>query len=1097
MKYSFAIVLFCSFSSILYAASPGLPFTENFSNQNLVNSSKSTALWSPTEQAIYLQWADFLKENKVELHENSFHIPDENYATEIVELFDMNGDGHLDIVTLSQHGKFNIRLNTGNTIPFDDSSTFIELQIDTEFRNYFAVGDVNHDGSLDIITGGTQTEKLKLYLNNNSNIPFDISTSGIPIGNNSENAFHPTLCDFDDDGDMDIVVIIYDDVVVFHNNGTDIPFGEFDEGQLIDTITRGSLRDIEIGDMNNDGNLDIVISTIYASTSEIYLYLNTGNGISFNPSGVIETDTKIDDLNLGDMDGDGDLDLVSGHRHLFLNESDSNGIPFSSSITSTIIGTDPALDRSASGGLGANSALADMDGDGDLDLISGVYEHSSGYDRYDKLYLNDGDSDPFDSVTTGITIFVNRTATTDVAIGDLNSDGTMDVVAFGHGFEHSYVCLNYPENIQYYPIAPRTPLNTFADRTSSIALGDLNADGHLDVAVGNGHPFGDGLGYREANTFYLNDGINTSFIGYVIDTAINATHSIDIADMDGDETLDIVAGNGYDESSKLFLNDDELIPFQTVGAGKNFGPMTNHNISTTDIALGDLDGDGDIDVVKSNYGHKPKIYLNDGDDDPLDTSGGGLNIGTLDDKGIYVESSIIIADMNGDGDLDIIIGTIREPNKLFLNDGDANPFDSAGDGLDIGTDEDDTRAIVVGDIDNDGDLDVIAGNGLGNAFYLPRYGAVQSNKLYLNDGDLSPFDQLTTGIPIGAEKNPTSSLGLSDIDNDGYLDLVVGNDSGIRNRLYLNDSDNGHFSATSFGYHLGIESDNTLAIELGDLDNDGYTDVLTGNYEQTNNIYLNNQNTPPSDIPLNYAYDTGLGTIESLKINDTETNIARVILTTTDKANSQTLPNTNIAYYVSNNGGEQWQKIEPGIPFDFAHFGSDLRWKAILSSLSPTLSPSIESITLEEILLAPNPETASLLRKDFFNLDTGTNPILQPLFYTGDGQLSFEESGLDSLAELKAYDRDGNGLLSLLEILHVSLDSDTQPESVYVDFYHEGTQEGTQSNPFTSLLEGTTWVQDNGTVIIAPSTSGNAFIIDKALILQHDGSEGVVSLGTP
>jgi len=117
--------------------------------------------------------------------------------------------------------------------------------------------------------------------------------------------------------------------------------------------------------------------------------------------------------------------------------------------------------------------------------------------------------------------------------------------------------------------------------------------------------------------------------------------------------------------------------------------------------------------------------------------------------------------MDGDGDLDIIVGNIGGTNRLYLNNGGANPFNGVN-GSDVGAESNSTFALALGDVDSDGDLDVIAGNNRG------------ANQLYLNNGSAAPFEDVI-GSDIGTESNETLAMALGDVDGDGDLDLVEGN----------------------------------------------------------------------------------------------------------------------------------------------------------------------------------------------------------------------------------------------------------------------------------------------------------------------------------
>jgi hypothetical protein len=127
--------------------------------------------------------------------------------------------------------------------------------------------------------------------------------------------------------------------------------------------------------------------------------------------------------------------------------------------------------------------------------------------------------------------------------------------------------------------------------------------------------------------------------------------------------------------------------------------------------------------------------------------------------------SVVLGDVNGDGHLDLITGNggiTGIPNRLYLNNGTSNPFNGIT-GTDITSDAHHTNSVVLGDVDGDGDLDLVAGNGA----------ISEANRLYLNNGTSDPFNGVT-GKDITSDAHHTNSVVLGDVDGDGDLDLVVG-----------------------------------------------------------------------------------------------------------------------------------------------------------------------------------------------------------------------------------------------------------------------------------------------------------------------------------
>jgi hypothetical protein len=485
-------------------------------------------------------------------------------------------------------------------------------------------------------------------------------------------------------------------------------------------------------------------------------------------------------------------------------------------------------------------ALGDVDGDGDLDLVVG------NYDQTNRLYLNEGTSNPFNGVTGS----------------DISSD---------------------------------------THATRSIALADVDGDGDLDLMAGN---YND-----QINRLYLNNGTTDPFSGVTgtdISSDAHFTYSIVMGDVDGDGDLDMLAGNS-NQTNRLYLNDGSADPFSGI-TGTDISSDAHDTIS---IALGDVDGDGDLDMLAGNWNQTNRLYLNTGTAAPFS----GVT-GTDISGDAHSTNSIALGDVDGDGDLDMLVGNSYGPNRLYLNNGTADPF-SGVTGTDISSDAHYTYSIAMGDVDGDGDLDMVAGNN-GDA-----------NRLYKNNGTAVPFSGVT-GSDISSDAHATLSIALGDVDGDGDLDMLAGND-GQTNRLYLNDGTTDPFNGVT-GVNISSDAHDTRSIALGDVDGDGDLDMAVGNRDQTNRLYLKRNN---------YNTAHGLGT--SLRVDTESSNIMGATLTA-----SVDLPiNTQVTYYLSNNGGVRWYIVQPGVEFTFPTAGMDLRWKAELESLSPILTPRVNQIQIE------------------------------------------------------------------------------------------------------------------------------------------------------
>ena len=167
-----------------------------------------------------------------------------------------------------------------------------------------------------------------------------------------------------------------------------------------------------------------------------------------------------------------------------------------------------------------------------------------------------------------------------------------------------------------------------------------------------------------------------------------------VDDVDGDGDLDVVSAVAYDDTIAWSEND-----------GADDPSWTTSVIATTasngrNVHVADMDGDGDLDVVATSLDDNTvSWYENDGADDPSWTA---ADIDTNSDGafGVYVD------DMDDDGDLDIVIGSAFDDTiAWYENDGAADPSWTKSA---IDTSADGARNLHVGDMDGDGDLDIVA-----------------------------------------------------------------------------------------------------------------------------------------------------------------------------------------------------------------------------------------------------------------------------------------------------------------------------------------------------------------------------------------------------
>jgi len=254
------------------------------------------------------------------------------------------------------------------------------------------------------------------------------------------------------------------------------------------------------------------------------------------------------------------------------------------------------------------------------------------------------------------------------------------------------------------------------------------------------------------------------------------------------------------------------------------------------VTLGDVDGDGDFDAFVANghtddTGEDNTIWLNDGTGHFADT---GQRLG---DPCCNSNDSraVSLGDLDSDGDLDAFVGNYNGYNAVWLNDGKGN-FVSSGQTLirEQGANSwpaMNSIAVALGDLDADGDLDAFVGNCCrvtgGSATDRQGVGNYGANKVWLNDGDGTLTN---SGQSLGSAA--TEVVALKDLDGDGDLDAFVGNSTSVE--FWWNDG-RGKFS--DGGQHLEVLENHVVA--LGDVDGDGAPDVFAGSFDQGYQVWHN------------------------------------------------------------------------------------------------------------------------------------------------------------------------------------------------------------------------------------------------------------------
>ena len=340
---------------------------------------------------------------------------------------------------------------------------------------------------------------------------------------------------------------------------------------------------------------------------------------------------------------------------------------------------------------------------------------------------------------------------------------------------------------------------------------DIDDDGDLDLVVANE--------FRR-NILLLNDGdgVFTDSSDRLPDTSRDS-EDLAVHDWDGDGALDVLIVSEDDQVNELFLQRDGAF----IDASER---LPSDGVSNA-VAWAVLSG-GDLPTVFVGNNGQNRLWIQQGPARAfVDATDGRLP--ALDD----VTQDLELGDLDGDGDLDLVVG--NEGDNLILFQ-DAGVFSPAPDGcLPLRAEPEETRDVELGDVDGDGDLDLVFGNVVA---FVP--GADAANRLLLNTGS-GCFEDASERWPNASRS--TFDADLVDLDGDGDLDLITGNlrpglslaADGFR--AYTNDG-SGRFTHSTEELFGALPPGKGFDVEAFDADGDGALDLFMASRGAQDLLYL-------------------------------------------------------------------------------------------------------------------------------------------------------------------------------------------------------------------------------------------------------------------
>ncbi len=636
------------------------------------------------------------------------------------------------------------------------------------------------------------------------------------------------------------------------------------------------------GDVNGDGYSDVIVGARTYNNGQFgegraYVYHGSAAGLSAAASWTAESDRAsayfgFSVATAGDVNGDGYSDVIVGARQ-YDNGQAAEGRAYvyhgsAAGLSATANWT--AESDQASAGFGNSVATAgDVNGDGYSDVIVGANAYDNGQSNEGRAYVYNG-------APAGLSAAASWTAESDQAsaefgysvatAGDVNGDGYSEVIvaACSGQTQEGWAYVYHGSAAGLSAAASWTAESNQAGAQfgySVATAGDVNGDGYSDVIVGadyydNGqsnegrafvyHGSAAGLS-ATANWTAESDQAGAQF-GYSVATA---------GDVNGDGYSDVIVGavaysHGQSNEGRAYVYHGSAAGLSTVAGWTAESDQAVAQLGFSVATAGDVNGDGYSDVIVGAYFYsngqnaEGRAYVYHGTASGLSAAASWTAESNQQDA-FFGYSVATAGDVNGDGYSDVIVGATHHDNgqsdegRAYVYHGSAAGLstvaswtaESDQDGAQFGV-----SVATAGDVNGDGYSDVIVG--------AHRYDNGQSDegRAYVYHGSAAG---LSTAASWTAESDQAAAdlhsvATAGDVNGDGYSDVIVGaylydNGEVDEGRAYVHHGSPSGLSAAAswttesnqasaaFGYSVAT---------AGDLDGDGYSDVIVGAYGYDN-----------------------------------------------------------------------------------------------------------------------------------------------------------------------------------------------------------------------------------------------------------------------
>ncbi|CAF4756532.1 unnamed protein product [Rotaria sp. Silwood1] len=743
---------------------------------------------------------------------------------------DFNNDGNLDIIVANDIGE-----NVAILLGYGNGAFAQAINYPTGYYSplFISVGDFNNDNLLDFASANYDSHNLSIYLSN-GNATFQ---SPIPVSTSIYYAKFLTVRDLNNDARDDIVVTFPDSstIGVFLGYGD----GNFQDMKTYSTDVGTSPYRAVLSDFNKDAVVDIAV--LNPENSSINVFFGNSDG-TFSRKLTLHIEYAFDSYSIaiGDFNNDKEDDIVVGN--LGSNDLSVLLLQYQPSFVSS------SVYRQGSSSHPSSVTISDFNNDQQMDIVI----TNAGNDTVQILLgYREGTFTNIITYSTGINVHPQH-----VVAADFNKDNQLDIAVINYwtsdlrvfltsGTETSAVASEYATGYKSFP--------------RSIAAGDFNKDGWIDVVVANSatNNIGVFLGFdyptfrshnivlqkRDSIPYYVAIGDFNKDSQWDIAIACRKTNNIAvvlgkgngtfakeqlyalpvsadprslvIGDFNNDNISDIAVANSRKKSISILLGN---------GNGTFAPHMSQKTIdaSPVSIAVGDFNNDSRQDIVVAlEYANSIGIFI-------------GIGNGSFQNQISYQmprESSpvwVAVGDFNNDNVQDIVVTNFYGHSVGILlgyGNGSFTHVTVFSTGNSSGP-----CSIAIGDFNKDNRMDIVVANrNARNVGVFLGYG----------NGTFSSQITYTTG-----SGSMLVSIAVDDLNNDTVLDIAISDFRGGRGNIgVLYGLGNGKFLVPKI-YSTGVNSDPS-SLAIGDFDNDGRQDFVVSNSKKNNiGIMLRNKSEP-------------------------------------------------------------------------------------------------------------------------------------------------------------------------------------------------------------------------------------------------------------